>query len=179
MTDTRIVELTPERLSDMNRANEPFEIIGRVCPSLSDGQWTYAETMDDAPSEKLYPVDDVDYSAYIGSPDRIVYLAYDGEACVGQIVLRRDWNGCAFIEDIAVAKAARGRGVGSALMRTAESWARQSGLRGLALETQDTNVWACRFYIKQGFRLGGVNTELYRALGSRETALFWYRLFDC
>ena len=176
--NTRIVELTPERLPDINAANEPFEIIGRVCPTLSGGQWTYAEALDAAPSEKLYPVDDIDYSVYIGSPDRIVYLAYDGETCVGQIILRRDWNGYALIEDIAVARAARGRGVGSALMHAAEAWARQAGLRGLALETQDTNVWACRFYRKQGFRLGGVNTELYRALGSKEIALFWYRLFD-
>ena len=99
--DTRIVELTPERLPDMNKANEPFEIIGRVCPALSDGQWTYAEALDAIPTEKLYPVDDVDYRAYIGSPDRIVYLAYDGDTCVGQIVLRRDWNRCAFIEDSA------------------------------------------------------------------------------
>ena len=178
MTNARIVELTAQRLSDMNRANEPFEVIGRVCPALFDGQWTYAEALDDVPSEKLYPVDNVDYSAYIGSPDRIVYLAYDGDACVGQIVLRRDWNKYAFIEDIAVARAARGHGVGSALIGAAEAWARQAGLRGLALETQDTNVWACRFYRKQGFRLGGVNTELYRALGSRDIALFWYRPFD-
>lgn len=176
--NTRIVALTEERLPDVNKANEPFEVIGRVCPTLSGGQWTYIEVLDEVPSEKSYPVDDVDYRTYIGSPDRIIYLAYDDNACTGQIILRRDWNHYAFIEDIAVARAARGQGIGSALMRAAESWARQAGLRGLALETQDNNVLACRFYRKQGFRLGGVNTELYRALGSQETALFWYLLFD-
>lgn len=175
---TRIVELTEALLPDMNRANEPFEIIGRVCPALKDGQWSYTEALDERPSEKTYPVDETDYRAYIGSPDRAVYLAYEGKACVGQIVLRRDWNRYAFIEDIAVARAARGQGVGTALMRAAEAWARKRGLAGLALETQDTNVWACRFYVRQGFALGGVNTALYRALGSSETALFWYRRLD-
>ena len=178
MKDIRIAALTADRLADMNRANEPVDMIGRVCPSLSGGAWSYAEALDDVPSEKLYPVDDVDYAAYIDNPDRIADLAYDGDRCVGQIVLRRDWNGYAFIEDIAVARAARGQGVGSALIGAAEAWAKQVGLRGLALETQDTNVWACRFYSKRGFRLGGVNTELYRALDSQEIALFWYRRFD-
>ena len=52
---------------------------------------------------------------------------------------------------------------------------------GLALETQDNNLQACRFYQRIGFRLGGVNTMLYKNFRKPvrdETALFWYLLFS-
>ncbi len=55
------------------------------------------------------------------------------------------------------------------------------GPAGLALETQDNNLQACRFYQRMGFRLGGVNTMLYKNFRKSvrdETALFWYLLFS-
>lgn len=55
------------------------------------------------------------------------------------------------------------------------------GPAGLALETQDNNLQACRFYQRMGFRLGGVNTMLYKNFRKPvrdETALFWYLLFS-
>jgi len=45
------------------------------------------------------------------------------------------------------------------------------------LETQHNNVAACRLYARHGFRLGGVDLDLYRGLphpGRHEIALFWY-----
>ena len=176
----RIVELDFTNLPDVNAANEPFMVIGRVVPRLEGGAWTWTEELLAEPWEKQYPDENCDYSAYIANPDRIVYLAYSGEECVGQIVLRRDWNRYGFIEDICVRRAFRGRGVGRALIAKAADWAKAAGLCGLALETQDNNVLACRFYAKCGFRIGGVNTMLYRnfSLPYRdETAIFWYLTF--
>ena len=175
-----IVALDLSRLSDVNRANEPFWVIGRIVPELKDGKWSWTEELSSAPWEKQYPNDDCDYSEYIGSPDRIVYLAYDDGRCVGQIVLRRDWNRYAFIEDICVARGYRGHGVGTALIKRAIGWAKDSVLNGLALETQDNNVLACRFYAKCSFSIGGVNTMLYRNFSKPycdETAIFWYGKF--
>lgn len=173
----RIVELDCAKLSNVNAANEPFWVIGRIVPELKDGIWSWTEELSSEPWEKRYPNDDFDYSAYIENPDRIVYLAYADERCVGQIVLRRDWNGYAFIEDICVSRSARGQGVGSSLVQAAISWAKSAGLNGLALETQDSNVLACRFYAKCGFSIGGVNTMFYKNFSKPycdETAVFWY-----
>lgn len=96
------------------------------------------------------------------------------------LVLRADWNGYAYIEDICVVQAARGQGVGSALIERAKAWARERELSGLALETQDNNLLACRFYARRGFQIGGVNTMLYRKFRQpycEETAIYWYLLF--
>jgi ribosomal protein S18 acetylase RimI-like enzyme len=47
------------------------------------------------------------------------------------------------------------------------------------LETQDTNLAACRFYKKYGFILGGVDTMLYRNFENKDQkALFWYYPVD-
>src|SRR5262249_44456011 len=52
----------------------------------------------------------------------------------------------AFIDDMAVAEPARGRGVGTALIKAAEALARDHGAEGMALDTQADNTGALRFY---------------------------------
>lgn len=48
----------------------------------------------------------------------------------------------------------------------------------MMLETQDTNLAACRFYHQCGFVLGGVDTMLYdNCPNNNEKALFWYIQF--
>lgn len=180
MEPIKIAALDADHLSDVNTANEPFWVIGRILPELKNGTWSWTETLSSEPWEKCYPVDGYDPSAYIENPDRIIYLAYAGRKCIGQIILRRDFNGYAFIEDICVSRAARGQGVGTALIQTAIAWAKPSGLDGLALETQDDNVLACRFYARCGFSIGGVNTMFYKNFSKPycdETAIFWYMRF--
>lgn len=139
--------------------------------------WTYTEEIYDQSYLKAYADDDRDYTAYIGNPDKAIFLAYSGSECVGQIVLRRDWNGYAFIEDICVAGLARGKGIGTGLIQRAVQWAKDADLKGLALETQDNNLLACRFYVKCGFVIGAVNTMLYRNFENDEIAVFWYLRF--
>lgn len=173
----RIVKMDRQGLVDINKANQPFAVIGKIRPVLADGVWTYTEEMYPQPYTKKYEDDTWDYAAYIDSPDKVIFLAYVDGDCVGQIVLKKDWNGYAFIEDICVAQTARGQGVGTALIQKARAWAEAVGLKGLALETQDSNLLACRFYAKCGFVIGAVNTLLYRNFDNDEFAVFWYLLF--
>ena len=161
----------------MNKADQEFEIFGRIIPEFSGGMWTYTEEIYEDPYVKRYPDDAPDYTEYIDDPEKAVFLAYDEKECVGQIVLLKNWNGYAFIEDICVAAASRKNGIGTALMRKAEEWAKDTRLKGLALETQDNNLAACRFYAKYGFVIGAVDTMLYRNSGDREYAVFWYLIF--
>lgn len=176
----RIEELSAERMGDMNRANEEFAVIGRIVPALQDGVWTYTEELFERPWTKTYPAEETDWREYIGSEEKTAFLAYEGDDCIGQIVLRADWNRYALIEDIGVAQAMRGRGVGRALIGKAQDWAHEHDLCGLALETQDNNLSACRFYTACGFKIGAVNTMLYRNFDRPycdETAVFWYKRF--
>lgn len=172
-----IVKIAQHNLADINKANQPFEIIGKIKPKFDGASWTYTEDLFTKPYTKSYPNDNVDYTAYIDSNDKTVFLAYSDTECIGQIALKKDWNKYAFIEEICVAKSARGQGVGTGLIEKAAEWARKAGLKGLALETQDNNLCACRFYAKCGFVIGGVDTMLYRNLDNKEFAVFWYLCF--
>ena len=173
-----IVKIDYQNLADINKANQPFEVIGKIKPTFSDGIWTYTEEIYEQSYMKVYPNDPCDYAAYIDNSDKTVFFAYSDKECIGQIILKRDWNRYAFIEDICVAKSARGQGVGTALIQKAIEWAKNSDLSGLALETQDNNLLACRFYAKCGFVIGAVNTMLYRNFSDNEEfAVFWYLQF--
>lgn len=172
-----IVKINQQNLADINKANQPFEIIGKIKPVFINEIWTYTEEIYEQSNMKAYPNDTEDYATYINNPDKTVFLAYSGDECVGQIVLKRDWNGYAFIEDICVAKSERGQGIGTGLIQKAIKWAENLNLKGLALETQDNNLLACRFYAKCGFVIGAVDTMLYRNFNNDESAVFWYLLF--
>ncbi|MBP3604159.1 MAG: GNAT family N-acetyltransferase [Lachnospiraceae bacterium] len=175
-----IVKLSFDTLKDMNKANEAFEIIGKLKPTFVNDEWTCTEELYACPHLHSYPDEDGDYSLYIDNPDKAVFLAYFENECVGQIVLRKDWNKYAFVEDICVSKSSRGQGVGTALIQKAIEWAKDKELYGLALETQDNNLLACRFYLKCGFIIGAVNTMLYKNFPkpwSDATAIFWYLKF--
>ncbi len=80
----------------------------------------------------------------------------------------------AVLWDIRVAPEARGQGVGSALFRTAEAWARARGCRQLKVETQNVNVAACRFYARQGCELRAICRHAYPGLPD-EVQLLWYK----
>jgi GNAT superfamily N-acetyltransferase len=84
---------------------------------------------------------------------------------------RRD---LAVLMDIRVAPDIRGRRVGSALFQKAEEWARLNGCRELKVETQNSNVRACRFYERQGCQLRAINRAAYPEL-PEEIQLLWYK----
>jgi GNAT superfamily N-acetyltransferase len=81
----------------------------------------------------------------------------------------------AVLWDLRVAPGHRGRGVGSALFDLAARWARDAGAEHLAVETQDTNVRACRFYAARGCELFAVDRTAYAPSPEveREVMLVW------
>jgi GNAT superfamily N-acetyltransferase len=82
----------------------------------------------------------------------------------------------AVLWDMRVAPQQRGAGVGSALFRAAEAWARARGCDWLKIETQNVNVAACRFYRKMGCTLGGVDRFAYPDLPGEVQLLWWKAL---
>lgn len=92
-----IVKINQHNLKDINKANQPFEVIGRIKPVFTEGTWSYTEELYEQPYMKTYPDDTWDYGAYIDNPDKTIFLAYSGTECIGQIVLKKDWNKYAFI----------------------------------------------------------------------------------
>lgn len=98
----------------------------------------------------------------IGNPAvGTILLARDGEAIVGMVSLLFTVSTAlgervALLEDMVVAPAARGRGVGSDLLREAIAHARAQGCRRITLLTDGTNEAAQRFYARHGFARSGM-----------------------
>jgi len=67
----------------------------------------------------------------------------------------------------------RGKGIGHLLFQRALIWTQERQCRLLKVETQNTNVPACRFYARQGCELRAVNGHAYKGLD--EIQLLWYR----
>jgi|ERR1022692_1516693 GNAT superfamily N-acetyltransferase len=109
--------------------------------------------------------------------------AYDGDVRVGGAVIAFNTGGVTMLEgrsdlavlwDLRVRPEARGIGIGSHLLRAVETWARARGCRTLKVETQNTNVPACRFYRQSGCTLGSVDRFAYSDLPN-EVQLVWFK----
>lgn len=77
---------------------------------LYDGtKWQHREELLSQTFMKVYHEDHIDYMEYMNHPDKIMYPGYTTQHCVAHIRLRCNWNGYAFIEDIAVCAQDRDR----------------------------------------------------------------------
>ncbi len=155
-----IRELDSSIVKDIHQVDDEFDIVSKLVLRLEDGRLSYT-TVSIPPKTKRYPPDDFDYATYVDNPEKTVFLAYVDGQVVGQIILRRNWNRFAWVEDIGVDRKFRRRGIGRALLSHGEMWAKQEGLAGVMCETQDNNVGACRLYESCGFVLRGFDTGLY------------------
>ena len=171
-----IVRFTEQNLNLLPQPEQPIDVPGRFIVRFDGVRWSWAEELLPEPRLRTYPDDGYDTRAYIDSAERAAFLALADGARIGSVRVCRRWNRTAFIEDIKVDRAWRGRGVGTRLMDAAVEWGRAQGLCGASLETQDWNILACRFYMKYGFELCGVDARLYDAFphARGEQALFFY-----
>lgn len=80
----------------------------------------------------------------------------------------------AVLADIRVTEDSQRAGVGAALFNSVAGWARSDGMKMLKIETQNTNVPACRFYKRMGARFGGVQRHAYDGANESESMLLWY-----
>lgn len=172
-----ICPLKDELIEDINKTNDSFKVFGKVVPRLESGKWSFEEELFGETKEIRFPADQLDWGLYIDREDKALLLAYKNSDCIGQIRIIKDSNRFCYIENIAMKKEFRGHGIGKLLLTKAEEWAKQRNLIGMSLEAQDDNLGACRFYVKQGFVLGGVDTMKQSYNSNIEATLYWYKLF--
>jgi ribosomal protein S18 acetylase RimI-like enzyme len=98
-------------------------------------------------------------------------VAEDGDEIAGYLdmVIHR-WNLTGWINNIVVATAYRRRGVGTALLRAADRWARRNGLHRILAETQTKNYPAICFYRKNAYKFCGFSDQYYT---NQDIALFF------
>ena len=174
----QIRAISLENLSQINQCDNSFSVEHKYRIQARDDE-IFCTLVPAQHFYKRYPPEELDYANYIDNPEKTVFFAYIDEELAGQIILRKNWNGHAYIEDIAVEVRFRRRGIGTLLMGQAVEWAKSNRLPGIMLETSNVNVPACRFYEQYGFKLGGFDRYLYQAVipETEEVALYWYLIF--
>ena len=136
MTDQGVVIEVPEAVSD-----ELVDAFVRLTPQLSSSS--------PAPSEAV--LDEI-----VSSPASVLFTARDGAdgPIIGSLTLalfRIPTGLRAWIEDVVVDEAARGRGIGSALNEAALDHARDVGARTVDLTSRPSREAANRLYRRLGF----------------------------
>jgi ribosomal protein S18 acetylase RimI-like enzyme len=176
--DIQIREIDKDNLSQINCCDNSFLVENKFRLHARDEEITYSSAPA-RPFLKSYPPDELDYSSYIDNPEKTIFFAYCDEQLAGQIILRKNWNGYAYVEDIAVDSRFRRQGIGKRLMVQSVEWAKSKALTGIMLETSNVNIAACQFYERFGFKLGGFDRFLYKAVmpGTEEVAMYWYLVF--
>ncbi|WHY75166.1 GNAT family N-acetyltransferase [Neobacillus sp. WH10] len=88
--------------------------------------------------------------------ESVVFIALNGHESLGfvqlypsfsSVSMQRSW----VLNDLFVKETARGQGVGEKLMKTAIEFAKETGAKGVLLETAKDNTTAQRLYEKIGF----------------------------
>ncbi|MGG0731589.1 GNAT family N-acetyltransferase [Bacillus paramycoides] len=135
------------------------------------------------PYEKMYSEgqgDLLDLQKYLNHPDQAIFLAIDLDDIVGMVIVRRNWNEFAYVEDIKVDQKYRRHGIGRLLMDKVKKWSQDNDLAGIMLETQNNNINACKFYERYGFIIGGFDKFVYKGINhlTEEVAIYWYLIFE-
>jgi GNAT superfamily N-acetyltransferase len=107
--------------------------------------------------------------------------AHDGGRRLGGAVIAFDAPGVMLLEgrrdlavlwDLRIRPEVRRSGIGTTVFRSTEAWARRRGCRTLKVETQTSNLPACRFYARMGCELIALDRNAYPGLPD-ETQLLW------
>jgi GNAT superfamily N-acetyltransferase len=107
--------------------------------------------------------DNKGYSQFLGSQldeeDAVVFVAERQRTVVGYVYAAIEplsWKDlrdeCGFVHDLLVSDAARGGGIGEALLEAAIEWLREHGMPRVALGTAAQNERARRLFERRGFR---------------------------
>ena len=160
MIEIKIIDKANER--DINIKNESFKLWGRVCPSYADGVWSHRLVRfgDDEITYMCFPDENYDYDEM--SRDCVFIGAYDGERCIGLAIMQNAFFKFMYLYDLKVNANYRGKHIGRMLIDKAKKIAKERGYIGIYTIGQDNNASACLFYLGCGFRIGGLDTEVYR-----------------
>lgn len=160
MIEIKIIDAAHK--DDINIPNEPFQLIGRMIPSYSDEQWHYRVRYfrESDITEVCFPDENYNYEEM---KERSVFIgAYDSGKCVGLAILQDAWFQYMYLYDLKVSKDYRKMGIASAMMQKAKEVCKAHGYAGIYTQGQDNNLAACLFYIKTGFHIGGLDTNVYK-----------------
>ena len=147
---------------------------GRLIPEWKDGCWAFREESFPQEQTMCFPDENHDFETY--GTDGFVLGAYESERCVGIAIFREDFFKYLYLYDLKVCAFARRKGVGTSLIQAGLEEAKKQGYLGLYCIAQDNNLGACRFYLKNGFEIGGFNNRCYDGTSQQGKADIYFYL---
>lgn len=153
-------KLTEDNEKDLNIPNDPIDIIGRFNVSRSDNKWTYTSEYFADKTEMTFPDENYDIKEILEKGS--AFGAYDQGKCVGLAVMQDDWTKFMYLSDLKVNRVYRKQGIARELIKECRREAVERKYKGIYTVAQDNNLIACRFYLNEGFEIGGLNTHGYK-----------------
>lgn len=166
--------ITTETKEAIQLPNEPFDLFGKMIVNRINNEWSYnIELFDEAESvsfpEENYNFDQIQKNGFaIG--------AFYKEECVGLAIYEFNWNNYIYLSDLKVKSKFRKKGVAAELIKEGQKNAEKLGYKGIYTVGQDNNLAACKFYLKQGFEIGGLNTRNYKYTNQEGKADIYFYL---
>ncbi len=160
MIDIKVIDEAHKE--DINIPNEPFQLVGKMIPSYINEQWSYSVCRFEKTeiTQMCFPDENYNYAEM--KENSIFIGAYDNDKCVGLAILQDAWFKYMYLYDLKVSKEYRHKGIATALVQKAKELCRARNYSGIYTQGQDNNLSACLFYIKTGFRIGGLDTNVYK-----------------
>lgn len=156
-----VKQIDKENERDINIENQAFPICGRMKITYKENEWSYEPILfgKNDITYQTFPNENYDYDTL--SNEHIFLGAYDGDTCIGIAIYRHSWNKYLYLYDLKVNSEYRKLGVGKKLIKAGEETAKEHGYNGIYTKGQDNNLNACLFYVKTGFKIGGLDTRIY------------------
>jgi ribosomal protein S18 acetylase RimI-like enzyme len=175
-TDYRLRVARPEDTGAIRTLDGSFTTRTIFRVAVTEDGFALEEIPVDPPVRKLFPAEDTDGGpAPEEDPNSRTFVAVGpDDRPVGFVTVSyAPWNRRLTIEDIEIAPAHRGRGVGRALVSRATEFARERGAGHVWLEVTNINAPAIHAYRRMGFTFCGLDTTLYDGTpSSGEQALY-------
>ncbi len=158
MIEFKIID--EEHKLDINLANEPFPLIGKLALSYQNETFSYEIKLNKREDikEMIFPDEEYNFDAM---KDFTFIAAYDEDKCIALCVLEPGNFKYMHLYDLKVNSKYRKHGVAKNLIEKAKEVALTKGYKGIYTEAQDNNLGACLFYLKSGFIIGGIDTKIY------------------
>lgn len=152
--------ITVKNKEDIQLPNEPFDLFGRMYVNRIAEKWSYEIELFDEVETMVFPEENYDIEQIENKGFAIG--AYHDDICIGIAIYEFNWNKYVYLSDLKVKRAFRKMGVAAGLIKEGQKHAEKYEYKGIYTVGQDNNLAACKFYLKQGFEIGGLNTQDYK-----------------
>jgi putative acetyltransferase len=148
-----VVPLDPDALANVNTPDDLARLELRIFPFRPEHIAGFRALVSDTLAEFGFTADP-ELDPDLADPARVyeaVWVAVRGERVAGSVALRRLAPDAVELKRMYLRPEERGRGVGRRLLDMALLWAREHGIRRIALDTTERMTAAVRLYEHYGF----------------------------